>query len=267
MKRYLLDNKNIEAGARFAALAEIFDPVSFAHFDKVGVEAGWHCWEVGAGGTSVIMELARRVGTDGYVFATDIDTSWMTQELQMPSTVDVCTHDIALDAQPQRQFDFIHARLVLVHIPEREKALKNMLNALKPGGWILIEDADPALQPLACINTLTDKELLANRLRNSFRALMSSREVDLEFGRKLPNLLNTMGMENVSADGFFPLGMSACNILEIATTKLIAPKLLEAKLATQQEIDQHIKNVSSGELILTTAPMISAWGQKPRQSI
>jgi len=137
-----------------------------------------------------------------------------------------------------------------------------MLAALKPGGWLVLEDADPALQPLACINAITSEEKLANRLRNSFRSLMADRGVDLEYGRKLPQLLRQTGLKNVGAAGYFPLGLPACNVLEIATTKLIAPKLLEANLANVEEINAHIENVAAGKLVLTTAPLISAWGQK-----
>lgn len=50
---YLLDNRRAEAGTRFAAFAELFDPVTFRHVDALGVGAGMRCWEVGAGGASV----------------------------------------------------------------------------------------------------------------------------------------------------------------------------------------------------------------------
>ncbi len=69
---YLLDNRQPEAGRRFEALAELFDPVTFRHLAGVGVSAGWACWEVGAGGVSVPAWLAEQVGPSGRVLATDI---------------------------------------------------------------------------------------------------------------------------------------------------------------------------------------------------
>ena len=77
MNRYLLDNRRPEAGERFAALAELFDPWTFRHLDDLGLGEGWRCWEVGAGGVSVPRRLAERVGTSGRVLATDIDVSWI----------------------------------------------------------------------------------------------------------------------------------------------------------------------------------------------
>lgn len=72
----LLDNRQSEAGERFAALSELSDPSTFRHFERLGVGPGWRCWEVGAGGTGVTRWLAGRVGARGRVLATDIDVSW-----------------------------------------------------------------------------------------------------------------------------------------------------------------------------------------------
>lgn len=41
-----------------------------------------------------------------------------------------------------KSFDFIYVRLVFMHLSEPQRALKNLLRVLKPGGKILIEDAD-----------------------------------------------------------------------------------------------------------------------------
>lgn len=74
---YLLSNRQVEAGERFDAIAELFDAWTFRHFDDLGVAAGMRCWEVGAGGPTVPGRLARRVGPDGRVLATDIDVDTM----------------------------------------------------------------------------------------------------------------------------------------------------------------------------------------------
>lgn len=65
-----------EAGTHFDVPAALFDASTFRHFDRVGIDAGWRCREVGAGGPSVAAWLGERVGPGGRVLATDIDVSW-----------------------------------------------------------------------------------------------------------------------------------------------------------------------------------------------
>lgn len=68
---YLLDNRQAEAGIRFDALSELFDPVTFRHVDQLGIGAGMRCGESGAGGPSAPLGPAERVGPSGTVIVTD----------------------------------------------------------------------------------------------------------------------------------------------------------------------------------------------------
>ena len=198
--------------------------------------------------------------TNGYVLATDIDTSWLEGEC---ATYEVKRHDIGTDPAPDGLFDLVHARLVLVHVPERADALTTMIRAVRPGGWLFLEEADPGLQPLVCPDEFGDEQHLANKLKLAFRSLMSERGVDLSFGRTLPRLLRSAGMIDVQSDAYFPMGGPVCNELERATVEQIREDLISDGLATAGEIDQHLSNVASGQLDLATSPMVSAWARKP----
>jgi len=258
--RYLLDNARAEAGERFVALAELFDGVTRGHFDRLGVGPGRRCWEVGAGGRSIPEALATAVGPTGYVLATDINTSWLDPH----GTYDVHRHDIAADPPPEPgTFDLVHARLVLVHVPDRARALATMVAALRPGGWLLLEDADTDLQPLVCLDESGPAQQRANRLRRAFRQLMTHRGADLRYGRTLPRTLREAGLVDVAAAGSFPVGGAVCDRLEIATMRQVRAELVAARLADEAEIDAHVAAVGAGELDLTLAPLISAWGRRP----
>jgi SAM-dependent methyltransferase len=256
----LLDNRAAEAGTRFEALSALFDESTFRHLSAVGVSAGWRCWEVGAGGPSVARWLGERVAPGGSVLATDIDVSWA--EAARGSRVEVLRHDVGRDDPPAGPFDLVHARLVLVHVVDRERALRSMVDALRPGGWLVVEDADPALQPLACLDVRGPEGELANALRKGFRALMAERGVDLAYGRKLPRLLREAGLVDVMADAYFPVAMPVCALLELATVEHIQEALVARGHATVDAIRSHLENVREGRLDLVTAPMISAWGRR-----
>ncbi|MET7684887.1 methyltransferase domain-containing protein [Streptomyces sp. NPDC005423] len=257
---YLLDNGQAEAGQRFDALATLFDPTTFRHLEGLGVGPGWRVWEVGAGGTSVVSWLAKKVGPTGKVVATDIDTTRVAAAGRPP--VEVRVHDVGTEEPPAESFDLVHARLVLVHVPDRERALRSMIKALRPGGRLLVEDADPALQPLLCPDEHGPEQQLANRLRHGFRALLADRGADLSYGRRLPRLFREAGLRRVEADAYFPVTSPACAALESATVRQIRDQLVSAGIATEADIDRHLSNVAAGSMDLATAPMISVWGRK-----
>lgn len=258
---YLLDNQQAEAGRRFEALSELFDPVTFRHLAAVGVAAGWTCWEAGAGSASVPEWLAGQVGPSGRVLATDIDIAWLPAE---GAAFEVLRHELGVDEAPAAGFDLVHARLLLVHLPRRLEALASMVAALRPGGWLVIEDADPMLQPLICPDEYGPAQRLANRIQAGFRTLLAARGAELAFGRTLPRLLREAGLGEVRADAFFPITAPASRVLQIATVQQIRAGLVSAGLATEAELSEHLNDLASGELDLATAPLISAWGRKPR---
>ncbi|MET7456399.1 methyltransferase [Streptomyces sp. NPDC005574] len=258
--RYLLDNRQSEAGERFDAFATVFDPTTFRHLEALGVGPGWRCWEVGAGGTSVVSWLAKKVGPTGRVLATDIDISRVAPVGRPP--VEVQVHDVGAQEAPEDGFDLVHARLVLVHVRERDAALRSMVKALRPGGRLLVEDGDPALQPLLCPEEYGPEQQLANRLRHGFRELLAERGADLSYGRRLPRLLREAGLLRVEADAYFPLASPACTALESATVRQIRDRLVATGRATDEDVDRHLANIASGTMELATAPMISAWGRK-----
>ena len=258
---YLLDNRQVEAGERLAALSSLFDPTTFRHLERLGIRPGWRCWEVGAGGVSVASWMADRVGTDGSVLATDLDLSWMPAGDS--TSFEAQVHDVGTDPPPGGPFDLVHARLVLVHVPRRHEVMAAMVGALRPGGWLVVEDADPALQPLTCIDEYGPEQELANKLRRGFRALLADRGADLAFGRTLPRIFRLHGLVDVGAEGFFPMTGPECTLLERATVEQTRDRLVGAGLATDEEIDRHLAAVARGGLDFATSPMISTWGRNP----
>ncbi|MCU1661524.1 MAG: hypothetical protein JWR58_1589 [Pseudonocardia sp.] len=175
---YLFDNAAVEAGQRFDALAALFNPTTFRHLDELGLDRGWRCWEVGAGGPTVPNWLAGRVGPTGSVLATDINTSWVSKQLD--PDVEVRLHDVMQDDAPSGQFDLVHARLVLSHLPDRREALIRMIGSLRPGGWLVIEDFDKVM-PLSCIDASLPEHHRANKLHAAVRKLLAQRGADLEY--------------------------------------------------------------------------------------
>ncbi|HEX6499868.1 MAG TPA: class I SAM-dependent methyltransferase [Micromonosporaceae bacterium] len=134
--RYVLDNDEPTAVAMLDCLSGVLDELTTARLREAGVPVGGRCLEIGAGNGSIAAWLADRVGIAGEVIATDVKP----QHVRPHPRVEVLTHDICVDPLPEGQFDVIHARLVLAHLPARREILGRLVQALAPGGALLVEE-------------------------------------------------------------------------------------------------------------------------------
>ncbi len=88
----------------------------------LAVGPGWRCLEVGAGGGAVAVWLAERVGPEGMVVATDLDTGFLEAEARQHAGLQVQRHDITTDDLPTG-FDVAHARWLIEWLPDKQAAL------------------------------------------------------------------------------------------------------------------------------------------------
>jgi 2-polyprenyl-3-methyl-5-hydroxy-6-metoxy-1,4-benzoquinol methylase len=133
---YTFDNDNAHAVDQHDCLAAILDDSTIQRLSALGDLTGRRCLEVGAGGGSIARWLADRVGHGGRVTATDVNTRHIPSHQRLR----VVHHDITTDALPDPPYDLIHARLVLLHLPQRLAVLASLAAALAPGGVLLVEE-------------------------------------------------------------------------------------------------------------------------------
>jgi SAM-dependent methyltransferase len=258
--RYVLANAAPQTPARFSALAELYDATTIRHLQGIGVDHGWRCWEIGAGPGSIARWLAGQCGPDGSVLATDIDTRFLDQSAHANLTVR--RHDIVMDPPPGECFDLIHARLVLVHLPEREKVLDRMIAALKPGGWLLAEEFDSFSQLPAPERYPWE---IALKSAAAMRQVMVGRGVNAGFGRALAGHLRTRGLEGISAEGrmLMTQGKSLGTHLMKANLEQLREAILATGLVTQPEFEGDLARLDQ-EDFMTPSPVM--WSVSARRS-
>src|SRR5579864_234729 len=258
---YVFDNASEQAGARFSALAEIFDPGTIRHLNERGVGQGWHCLEVGGGSGSVARWLSERVGSIGSILVTDIDTRFL-ETMTLPN-VEVRRHNIVTDSLPESAFDLVHSRLVLIHLPEREKALRRMITALKPGGWLVDEEfdsasllADPVANP---VEVLPKTQLAMMRL-------VEDRGVERRWGRLLLGRLRAHGLVATGAEArmFMWQSESSGTSLMRANFQQLRADMIKAGYITEDEFKQDLAHLEESDFLTLSPIMWTAWGCRPQ---
>ncbi|BCJ64686.1 class I SAM-dependent methyltransferase [Polymorphospora rubra] len=137
---YAYDNDHPAAPNQLASLAALLDDVTIGRLTQLDLR-GRRCLEIGAGGSALPAWLATEVGPAGHVVATDIQPRHVPTHPRLTPLA----HNIITDPVPEPPYDLIHARLVLMHLPQREQILTRLADALAPGGVLCVEDW--AIQP------------------------------------------------------------------------------------------------------------------------
>jgi ubiquinone/menaquinone biosynthesis C-methylase UbiE len=248
--------------------------VTFRYIEELGITEGWDCLEVGGGGGSVARWLSKKVGKDGHVLVTDINPSFLSDLEGDLGNVTVLRHDIA-DASdlPRGRFDLAHARLVLVHIPEREKALSNMVSTLKPGGWVMVEDFDVSASQALGYDFHPTKGVPPSMATDLTRKVMQARDrllvehgADLGYARRLFAMMTSNGLIDVGivAEGMrSSRGGSPGTKVHLANTLQSRDGIIASGLVTEEELEEAIEMMEDPEWTLFSPLMISAWGRKP----
>jgi SAM-dependent methyltransferase len=258
--RYVFNNAAAETAARFRSLAAVFDPGTVRHLTEIGVTHGWNCLEIGAGGGTVAGWLSDRVGAQGHVIATDIDTQFLKSLGK--ANLDVRRHDIAVDPLPEAAFDLVHVRLVLMHLRERDRVLSRIVSALKPGGWLLAEEfdslslrADPEVSPTE----------IPIKALSALERLLAKRGVDALYGRRLAARVRSLGVIGMAAEArlFMWEGRSIGLDLLRASIEQVRDEMIELGLIDECEFERDMRLLDDQELLIPSPIMWAVSGRRP----
>jgi SAM-dependent methyltransferase len=177
--------------ARLRLLQERYDARTFGRLTALGSLAGAVCLEVGAGAGSVARWLAVQAGSSGRVVATDADPRFLADVASVG--VEVRRHDILADPLEPARYDLVHCRALLCHLPDPARALGVMAAAVRPGGWLLVEDADYC--SLVAADPAHPRAPRFDAIMRTLLAFIAAgRAFDPFFGRRLPGLVTSAGL-------------------------------------------------------------------------
>jgi len=264
MSSYIFDQAWKREHARLRALEDTFDGASLRHLAERGVGAGWRCLEVGCGAGSVARWLAERVGASGRVLATDLDLRFLADHGR--GNLEVQRHNILTDPLEEGTFDLVHERALLVHVPGRQQALKRMVAAVRPGGWVVAEDPDHGGAMIPALSRYVDPPEHAElweRVFHGLDGLFTGVGADASFGPRLPRALAEAGLEQIGAELHTPLlHGGAGSFLRLTIQQLQAP-LAGTGLVTDREIERFLELLGQPSFGHLPFVMVTAWGQRP----
>jgi SAM-dependent methyltransferase len=243
---------------RLNALARVLDPGTQRILIERGVAPGWRCLEVGGGSGSIAQWLAARVVPGGSVLSTDVDLRFHGGG---DGVLTVREHDITKDPLPRDHFDLVHARGVLQHIPAREAVLDRMIEAARPGGWIVVEDADWV--------TFESPQVPEpfKRVTSEMSALhAAARGWDPHFGGRLLGLFEARGLEAVTAEGICWTMRGGTDSADwyVLAVEYAGPILVAAGKVTQADLDAALAQARRSDFAIPSPLAVACWGRKPR---
>ena len=258
---YALDNSWQNAKRRLELLEQYLDPITKRRITGLGVGAGSRCLEVGGGGGSIARWLSDLAGPAGKVVATDINTRFL--EDIHHANFEARQHDILADALPETDFDFVHTRWLLHHLPEPEVAIRHMIDALRPGGWLLLEEVD-----FFPVRTSASPEY-SDFMAALTGAVVKASGRDCFWARALPGVVAKMGLGRVGGEGDFSVIQGGSPTAEFfsLTAEQMRERMVELTAQTNEQIDHALGLLSSPDFWAFGGGGVAVWGQRQALSV
>jgi SAM-dependent methyltransferase len=247
---------------RLALLTQVADPITTRRLTDLGVRPGWRCLDVSAGDGSVARWLAGQVGPEGRVVATDLNPLFLDGH-GLPN-LEVRRHNLPADDLESAYYDLVHCRFLLIHLPDPLRALMRLAEAVRPGGWLLVEEWDAGSLRAADPGHPRAPEF-NRKTRAMHAAVRAAGTLDPCFGRRLPILMEElMGWEVVlervtlTGRGGDPFARS-----RQMTFQLLRSSLVSAGALGEADIDELDRAYGDTSFRFVGFMVFGAWGRCP----
>jgi SAM-dependent methyltransferase len=254
--------------ARLQRQADELAPDSAALLDRAGVRPGQAAIDLGCGPRGILDLLAARVSPGGRVVGLDADPAHTAMAAAFVSAralsgVEIVTADARHTGLPAGSFDLVHARTLLVNLPDPAAVMAEVVRLAKPGGAVAV--AEPDTEHALCY----PPNRAFDRICEIFPVVFSRNGADPAIGRRVPELFRDAGLTDIKVESrtqMYPPGNSRRTI-RLDLVNAMRPQIVEMGLASGPELDEldaaarpHLEDprtvVMSGLLFLV-------WGHKP----
>src|SRR6266568_3599509 len=192
---YPLGGSEIEE-QRLLQQAIDYEPRTGLLLDRIGVQRGWKVADVGCGPLGILHLLSERVGPLGRVVGLEREPRFVaTARAEIAkrglTNVTVVEGDALATKLEKNSFDLVHERLVAINVPAHDRLLVEMTSLLRPGGTVVLEEADNVSWLCQPAHSSWDAIL------HAFHTVFQANGGDPFVGRRLPELLRGVGAEDI----------------------------------------------------------------------
>ncbi len=145
LERYVIRGGR-EGYERLKLLARARWPDTADLFERVGVQPGMRCLDLGCGGGEVTFEIARMIGPEGSVVGIDIDEVKLDLGRAAAANRGLSNIEFRVsnvkDWNERDRYDLVFCRFLLQHLGRPLDLIERMWAAVRTGGALVVEDTD-----------------------------------------------------------------------------------------------------------------------------
>jgi SAM-dependent methyltransferase len=256
--------RDSEETARLVRQADELAPEAERLLDYVGLKPGQSAIDLGCGPRGILALLRDRVSPGGRVVGLDADPAHTALAAQFAGDwAEIITADARKTGLASGSFDVVHARTLLINVPDPQEVVAEMTRLTRPGGWVAVHDVDA--ETAICY----PPHPAFDQIQTVFRAVHTRNGADWRLGRRLPGLLRQAGLTEIGTEVVAQLyrpGSSRRTLLADLVHSMW-PRALELGLASAAELaeaDAQIRaHFADPDTLVISGLNFLVWGRRP----